>query len=525
MALPLPDKPSIAVLPFANMSDEPGQEHLSDGITDDLITALSQVSGLFVISRNSTFLFKGRAVSIKQVSEELGVRYVLEGSVQRAGDRLRINAQLIDALAGGHVWADRYDGSLTDVFALQDRVTRSIAEALSVRLTSAEQQAIGQQETAIPQAYEEFLRGWLHVRRDTPEDYRQGIAHLKTAAALDPGYGRAYAALAWAYSEIYRRNWNFSLGMSIYQAHREARRYLAEARKHPTNLYLQAEGLAAWVDGGLSDSLAKLKEAVAADPGDALSYVYLGATLISLGRPAEAAQYIQTAMRLEPHHPAVFTYFLALAQFDQRQYPQAAETFEMATRLNPEDETSFAALGATYGILGRKEDAEAAIDRCNELRVKRGGAPITILTMPWFAIGSPSLGIKRESLKDIERGLRLAGVPTYLSDGLFGERNKLSADEIRVQLVGHRLHGRSIVTTEERAAAVTADGMAEISGDWVSSGPYSGGRVEIADGQLCYKFGLVSYCGTVLRNPGGTRELENEFIWDAGSPFTFSRVD
>ncbi len=135
MALPLPDKPSIAVLPFANMSDDPKQEYFADGITDDLITELSKVSGLFVISRNSTFVYKGKTVPPKQVSEELGVRYVLEGSVQRAGDQLRINAQLIDALSGGHEWADRFDGSLADVFALQDKVTRSIADALAIRLT------------------------------------------------------------------------------------------------------------------------------------------------------------------------------------------------------------------------------------------------------------------------------------------------------------------------------------------------------------------------------------------------------
>ena len=524
MALPLPDKPSVAVLPFANMSDEPGQEHLSDGITDDLITALSQVSGLFIISRNSTFVFKGKNVPPRQVSEELGVRYVLEGSVQRAGDRLRINAQLIDALEGGHVWADRYDGSLTDVFALQDRVARSITDALSVRLTDAEKQALRQQETAVPEAYEEFLRGWLHIRRDTPEDYRQGISHLETAAKLDPKYGRAHAALAWAYLEAYRRTWAFGLGLSQSQARQAAWRHLAEARKHPTTLYLQAEGFLSWVDGALSDALAQLKEAIAADPGDALSYVYMGAALIALGRPAEAVQFIRTAMRLEPRYPAAFAYFLGLGQFDLEQYSQAAESFENATRLNPEDETSFAALAAAYGILDRKAEAELAVARCDELRVKRGGAPITTLTMPWFAIGSPSGALHIVGSGRIHQGLSAAGVPVYLSRGAFRDRNKLSANEIRAQIVGHRLHGRSIFTGQERAASVSTSGIAEISGDWVSSGPHSGGSVQIEDDELCYKFGLLSYCGIVLRNPGGTRELENEFIWDAGSPFTFSPV-
>ena len=160
MALPLPDKPAIAVLPFANMSDDPKQDYFADGMTDDLITELSKVSGLFVIARNSTFSYKGKTVPPKQVSEELGVRYVLEGSVQRAGDQLRINAQLIDALSGGHAWADRFDGSLADVFALQDKVTNSIADALAIRLTTREQLAVNSQETQVPAAYDAFLKKW-----------------------------------------------------------------------------------------------------------------------------------------------------------------------------------------------------------------------------------------------------------------------------------------------------------------------------------------------------------------------------
>ena len=177
--LPLPDKPSIAVLPFTNMSDDPKQEYFADGMTDDLITELSKVSGLFVIARNSTFIYKSKTVPPKQVSEELGVRYVLEGSVQRAGDQLRINAQLIDALNGGHAWADRFDGSLADVFALQDKVTRSIADALAIKLTAAEQIAVDQQETSLPAAYDTFLRGWDHYRRTHPRGFGKGRSVLR----------------------------------------------------------------------------------------------------------------------------------------------------------------------------------------------------------------------------------------------------------------------------------------------------------------------------------------------------------
>ena len=242
MALPLPDKPSIAVLPLANMSNDPNQDYFADGITEDLITELSKVSGLFVIARNTSFTYKGKAVKIAQVAEELGVRYVLEGSVQRAGDRVRINAQLIDALNGGHVWADRFDGSLADVFALQDKVTTTTAEALAVRLTATQQASIAQKETSVPAAYDAFLRGWEHYRRTTPEDFAQAIPFFEEAIRLDPDYGRAYAALAMVYLLSNNRQWWNSLGISPRETYQRGMTYLQEARKRPTSTCLSSRG-------------------------------------------------------------------------------------------------------------------------------------------------------------------------------------------------------------------------------------------------------------------------------------------
>ena len=164
MAFPLPDKPSIAVLPFNNMSDDPSQEYFADGMTEDLITDLSKISGLFVIARNSSFSYKGQGVQVRQVAEELGVRYVLEGSVRRVGDQVRINAQLIDATTGGHIWAERYDGTLDDVFALQDNVTREIIAALAVTLTGEEVAQQARRETTSAAAHDAYLQGWAHYR-------------------------------------------------------------------------------------------------------------------------------------------------------------------------------------------------------------------------------------------------------------------------------------------------------------------------------------------------------------------------
>jgi adenylate cyclase len=315
MTLPLPGKPSIAVLPFLNMSGDPQQEYLAEGITDDLITDLSKISGLFVIARNSTFVYQNRPVTPKQVSEELGVRYVLEGSVQRAGDRLRINAQLVDALSGGHEWAERFDGSLTDVFALQDKVTGSIADALAVRLTAADQIALNLQETSVPAAYDAFLRGWVHLRRDAPDDYAAAIPYLEEATKLDPDYGRAYAALAMAYILSYDAQWTDYLGVSEFGARQRAKRYLEDARRRPTVLSHQVAAVISLIDLQPNEALAELKEAIAIDSGDAFSYAYMGAAMTASGRPADAVPHIRTAMRLDPHYPPIFDYLFGSAQF------------------------------------------------------------------------------------------------------------------------------------------------------------------------------------------------------------------
>ena len=173
-ALALPDKPSIAVLPLANLSDDPQQEYFSDGMTEDLITALSKISGLFVIARTSVFTYKGKPVKVQQVSQDLGVRYVLEGSVRKVAERVRITAQLIDATTGAHLWAERYDRVLEDVFTVQDEITRNIVTALEVQLTSGEQVRLWRQGTTNPEAYDTFLRGRDHAMRKTREQYRPG---------------------------------------------------------------------------------------------------------------------------------------------------------------------------------------------------------------------------------------------------------------------------------------------------------------------------------------------------------------
>jgi TolB-like protein/class 3 adenylate cyclase/Tfp pilus assembly protein PilF len=343
--LPLPDKPSIAVLPFTNMSGDPQQSYFADGMTDDLITDLSQISGLFVIARNSTFAYKGKVVDPRLVAQELGVRYVLEGSIQRSADQVRINAQLIDATTGGHEWADRYEGSLADIFGLQDKVTSSVADALALRLSPGSQHGASVRGTSVPAAYEAFLRGWELYRRTTPDDYAKAIPHLEDAIKLDPNYGRAYAALAMVYFSTYDRWWHESLGITYGEAQRRAQQYLAEAKTSPTSTSHQVAGNMLRSAGHSEQALDEFQAAIALDPSDSWNYAFLAETLNLAGRSLEAIPSIEKAMRLDPHYPADFLRILGTAQFQLEQFAEAAASLSRASAMNPDDTWSLAPRG------------------------------------------------------------------------------------------------------------------------------------------------------------------------------------
>ncbi len=425
MALPLPDKPSIVVLPLVNLSNDPGQEYFSDGLTDDLITELSKIPGLFVIARNTSFTYKGKAVKIAHVAEDLGVRYVLEGSVQRAGDQVRINAQLIDALNGGHVWADRIDGTLIDVFTLQDKVTNTIADALALRVTATQQVSGAQDETSDPLAYEAFLRGWEHYRKTTAEDYAKAIPYFEEATRLDPEYSRAYAALAMVYIRSYGRGWAEDLGLAGREARRRALQNIDKARERPNALAYQAAGYIQLDNLSAKEAIKEFKEAIALDPSDSWSYAFAAFALATAGQAAEAIPYINTAMRLDPRPPALFLYYLGVAQFDLEQFENAAELLVQATQANPNDEFSFFALAATYGHLGQKEKGKAAIARYNALEVRQGGVPATVLGLgDFYFFNSDLTNYESRDYKRLITGLRLAGVPEHLSRGEFADQNQ-----------------------------------------------------------------------------------------------------
>ena len=405
MAFPLPDKPSIAVLPFVNMSEDSKQEYFSDGITEDLITDLSKIKGLFVIARNSVFTYKGQTVKIRQVAEDLGVRYVLEGSVRRAGDRVRINAQLIDATTGGHLWAERYDGKMENIFALQDSITQKIISGLEVKLTADEEKQIARKETDSTEAYEAFLQGWEHYWRDTREDLIQAIPYLERAVKLDPNYSRAYAALAASYWRI-EWVWSQSLGLTGPEALEKIKHYLQEAMKDPTPLAHFVTSSMFSTEGRYEESIVEATRAIVLDANDPVGYLSMAKALIYTGRPAEGIDAIKKAMRLNPHYPPAYLRTLGFAQFGMEQFEEAAASYEEAIKRDPNEVWQHLELAATYGQLGREQEAGSSLKTFNELLTKAGKSdPFTLESLIHF---------KFKEQKDRERlreGLRRAGMP------------------------------------------------------------------------------------------------------------------
>ena len=404
MAFPLPDKPAIAVLPFVNMSGDPEQEFFSDGITEDLITDLSSISGLFVIARNSTFAYKGKRVKIRQVAEELGVRYILEGSVRRADNRVRINAQLIDATTGHHLWAKRYDATMVDVFDLQDKITQKIVAALAVKLTSGEQEQVVLKHTDNVAAYDAFLQGREHYVRRTPEDFAKAIRYFEKAIELDPNYGRAYAALALTYWESEHNFWNPSLGVSWNEARMQAEIYLQKAMNNPTALAYQVASKIHVDQHEHKVAIAKAQRAIALDPNDANSYLAIAYALIYAGRPKEALDFVQRAMRLDPHYPAYYLFVLGLAHFSTEQFNEAANSFERTLKRNPENYMPLIHLAAAYAHLGREQEAAAAIEKLSKV--------LPIFSVDFFASGRFTSRYKDPvDLDRLVDGLRKAGMP------------------------------------------------------------------------------------------------------------------
>ena len=352
-----PDQPSIAVLPFANMSGDAEQEYFSDGMTEDLITDLSKISSLLVIARNSSFTYKGRSVKVQEIGRELGVRFVLEGSIRKAGNRVRITAQLVDAESGGHLWADRFDRDMTDIFATQDEVVRKIVDALAVKLTQGEERQLRRSGTRNVEAYEFWLRARELLGRGTRDSNVQSRALYRRAIETDPNFAAPHAGLAFALAGDYVNAWTAEPALALDEAERWARRAI-ELDDHEPIGHVALGNVLLWRRRH-EDTLAELNRAVELDHNFAQVHGMIGMALMYSGRAAEALEPFARAMRLDPLYPNIMLHFLAQAHFSLGHYEIAATHLLDRIARNPETDASRMMLAACYGHMGRAEEARA----------------------------------------------------------------------------------------------------------------------------------------------------------------------
>lgn len=393
------DKPSIAVLPFKNLSNDPEQAYFSDGLSEDLITDFSRISGLLVIARTSSFAYREQALTVRQIARQLGVRYMLEGSVRKVQNRVRINAQLIDAASGVHLWADRYDRNMTDILALQDEVTETIVSALSVSLTQGEKAQFGHTKTIDPDAYDVLLRGLGPLRRFTREDTAEARRLFERAIALDPDFARAHANLALTYGQdvVFRHTEQPELWI---------RRGLAaaanaEALDNSISQLHFARAVLYLAQRNHDDAIMAAYRAIQLDPNYADGYAVLAQALSYAGVLNEAMAAIRSAKRLNPLYPFTYLWIEAHILFLQGHYEEAIPVLQEVIWRNPSFDAGHLMLAAVYGQLGRREDAEWEI------------AEILMLK-PDFSLQAEGRAAVYQRNGDLTRyieGLRKAGLP------------------------------------------------------------------------------------------------------------------
>jgi adenylate cyclase len=357
MAYPLPDKPSIAVLPFDNMSGDPEQEYFCDGLTEEIITALSKVPKLFVIARNSAFTYKGKPVKVQQVSEELGVRYVLEGSVRKVDNRLRITAQLIDAIKGYHLWSERYDRELKDILAVQDEITMKIITDMGVKLTTGEQARVSARGTANLDAYLKCLEARENLFRLNRDSNLKARQRAEEAIALDPEYSIAYSLLSNTHILDVWFKWSKSPKESMMRAFELAKKALAldESNSGAHLVFAKIFLLQRLHD----KAIAEAERAVSLAPNAADAINILGLILRFAGRPQEAAPMHERAIRLNPMPPAQYLYQLALCYTFIGEYEKAIAICKEALHKNPDDFVGRITLTIAYSSFGRDEEARS----------------------------------------------------------------------------------------------------------------------------------------------------------------------
>jgi TolB-like protein/Flp pilus assembly protein TadD len=357
--LPLPDKPSIAVLPFDNMSGDSEQTYFADGITEDIITELSRYSDLMVIARNSSFAYKGRTVDPKTIMAELGVRYILEGSVRKAGSRIRVTAQLIDGAHGGHLWAERFDRNLEDIFAVQDEITQIVVGTLVPKLQAARANLVMNEDPARLNAYDLVLRALAHYRRFTKADHEETGRLARAAIKIDSLYSRAYSVLA--LNLMQSRNSGYTRDPeACLAAGLEAARMAVSLDDNDGQAHAALAMLYLFSDRH-QQSITESRRAIELNPNFADGHAHLANALACSGQTAEALTELDMAMRLNPHYPAYYLMMQGRTHFVQGDYQAAIAPLERAVNVNPGFTPARTTLATCYAATGRVEEAKAVI--------------------------------------------------------------------------------------------------------------------------------------------------------------------
>jgi adenylate cyclase len=489
--LSLPDKPSIVVLPFLNVSGDPEQEYFADGMTDDLITDLSKLSGLFVISRNSAFAYKNKAVNVPDVARELGVRFVLEGSARREGSTVRINAQLIDSRTGGHVWADRYDGSIEDIFALQDQVIGQIVEQLKVQLSVGEQNRITRIPTKNLEAYDYYLRAEEegYYVADSAR-YRMTLGYYQKAIELDPEFASAYAGYARATVEVLRLGFDNLLSGAVARknAYDAASRALQLEPQNARTLTVLA--ILQTLDSRHKEAIESARQAVAYSPSSAEAQINLGLVLAYAGQRQEAVKAVETALRLNPKsEPGVYLLAGVVYYFD-RQYERAIASLEEARTELPTSEIALQYLAASYARLERLDEARAMFESLRQI--------LPMLSLAFYRLQDEHVK-EQDDLDHLLGGLQKAGITPWPFGYQERTDGRLSGADIEAIANGKTWEGVLYNGVPFIQQNTETGGFAYSSANSLRTGTFW-----VAGDQLCqrvpgYLLGRAA-CGYVYRN-------------------------
>lgn len=505
------DKPSIAVLPFENMSGDPEQEYFSDGLTDELIGDLAKISGILVISRNSAFTYKGKQVKISQIAKELNVRYVLEGSIQKFGDKVRIRAQLIDGETDHHLWAESYDGVLKDIFDLQDMITGRIVSALAVTLSSSERERVGDKGTDNIMAYEAFLKGREHFFNLTPKDFVKAIEYYKQAVKFDPDFSRAYAAIGIVYQIGGNLIWSEKMGGDPTTNRLLARKYLELGMINPTfeayNLYAAKE----IHRRNFRESEAFAQKALEYAPNSSEGLRWLAFILVFTGRPEESIEYYHKAIRLDPFDKSLNTpvsnVFIGINHFSMGNLEEAITYLEKGLSLNPKLTNLSSFLAASHALLDHDIEAKKALEEYLKGFPEWLTPTIQMLYGSWPFKDSKVFDRLAQGI--VKAGLQGDPKKYYIVI----EENKLNGQEIRKLLFGKTSSGYPFGIKElEWVSRISDDGEEEFS---IMGKTYIG-RAWIENDNICYQReqyqGGLKNCMEVYRNPEGDELSKTEYF-------------